>query len=116
MKQVTSQVLSAKTGNGLSSFVAKDLTSLLIWFIYSFRHAALRSITRQKPGIKEPVKDQEEQLNMLSKSLYGSRVFGGGNLTVRISHALLYKNALFTKVWCMMIFKVGSVMSYFVVS
>lgn len=52
-----------------------------------FRHAALRSITRQKPGIKEPVKDQEEQLNMLSKSLYGSRVFGGDEKTFSFSSA-----------------------------
>ncbi|RMX37255.1 hypothetical protein pdam_00011391, partial [Pocillopora damicornis] len=54
---------------------------------FSFRHAALRSITRQKPGIKEPVKDQEEQLNMLSKSLYGSRVFGGDEKTFSFSSA-----------------------------
>lgn len=51
-------------------------------YLYSFRHAALRSVTRQKQAVKavpEPDKEQEQQLNFLTKSLCGSRVFGGGS-------------------------------------
>ena len=48
----------------------------------SFRHAALRTITRQRQGnfkgLQEHDKDCEQQLNLLSKSFCGSRsVFGG---------------------------------------
>ena len=50
----------------------------LLRFICSFRHAALRSITRQKHVVKEPDKDHEQQLNLLTKSLCGSRIFGAG--------------------------------------
>jgi len=50
----------------------------LLLFICSFRHAALRSITRQKQVAKEPDKDHEQQLNLLTKSLCGSRIFGAG--------------------------------------
>ncbi|KAJ7384559.1 hypothetical protein OS493_021190 [Desmophyllum pertusum] len=47
-----------------------------------FRHAALRSVTRQKQAFKvmqEPDKDHEQQLNLLTKSFCGSRVFGGAD-------------------------------------
>ena len=50
----------------------------LLLFICSFRHAALRSITRQKQVVKEPDKDHEQQLNLLTKSLCGSRIFSAG--------------------------------------
>ena len=52
-------------------------------FDFSFRHAALRSITGQKQGnfkvtLQEPDKDQ--QLSLLSKSIQGSRAVIGGNI------------------------------------
>ncbi|XP_020621334.1 sodium/calcium exchanger 2-like [Orbicella faveolata] len=52
-----------------------------------FRHAALRSITRQKQVAKEPDKDHEQQLNLLTKSLCGSRIFGADDKAFSFSAA-----------------------------
>ncbi|KAL9986334.1 hypothetical protein ACROYT_G000471 [Oculina patagonica] len=55
-----------------------------------FRHAALRSVTRQKQSVKvtqEPDKEQEHQLNLLTKSLCGSRIFGGDEKAFSFSAA-----------------------------
>lgn len=53
--------------------------------MFSFRHAALRSVTRKKQGNftvrQEPDKDQDQQqLNLLSMSFYGSKLLTGGNV------------------------------------
>ena len=72
----------AKFGLCNRSLFTEQYYSLIV---FSFRHAALCSVTRKKQGNftvrQEPDKDQDQQqLNLLSMSFYGSKFLSGGNV------------------------------------
>ena len=83
------QISPTTSGN----LIIRNVNTVLLFFFFfcSFRHAALRSITRQKQIVKEPDKDHE-QLNLLTKSFCGSKMFGAGIYCWRIIfHVNLYR-------------------------